>query len=592
MKLGGRVRVAPPSTTVNRRRVFVDPPKRRVTVAPPVQPPPPKEPEAPRIQYVGSRRVLDKHSHDPAKQLKLDVLIDRILIFCQSFAEVEFYDYQLEPARRLVESVLLHDNQTLSVIMARQSGKTELLSALTAGLGVILPYLAKQYPDDWRLNITDKRGVYRGFSKGIRIGIYGPKKEQAAIMFERVRKVFERDAAKQYLRELGYEVPEDNRRRCRITNGSRILCESASEQSKIEGETHDLLIIEEAQDVGDQKVRKSLHPMVASTLGTICKIGTASIRKCDFYTTIVHNDRMFALKGVRNNFRYPWQVVVRFNSLYEQHIESEKVKLGADSDEFRMSYGCEWIFERGMFAPGSLLFHKEIAMRYGYWSNINEVLDPKLSHCAVVAGIDWGSNSDSTVVTFMAVNWNAPVESSIIEDNYGVMSELFQYKKHVLSWHEWIGDDYEHQFEAIKQLLDSTPCLVKVAMDSNSCGRPLYDRFKKVYANTNIEIEDFNFSAKLKSDGYKALLADLSGHRVTFPASPMARKEPLFIKFAQQMSDLTKTYDKGLMKVSHPEEKGAHDDFPDSFMVANWAASKPAFSNGIRITDTNLLYAA
>jgi hypothetical protein len=57
------------------------------------------------------------------------------------------------------------------------------------------------------------------------------------------------------------------------------------------------------------------------------------------------------------------------------------------------------------------------------------------------------------------------------------------------------------------------------------------------------------------------------------------RQDIRYRKFVGQMLDLRKSYANGLMVVSHPEEKGAHDDFCDSGMLACWGASRPAKSN-------------
>lgn len=501
--------------------------------------------------------------------------------------ERKFYPYQVEVAYRIVESILLHQGDVITILMARQMGKTELLGALVAALAIILPELAKKFPLDWKLNITDERAVYRGFSLGFHTGIYAPRLDQAAIMFDRVRMAFDTDTTKKLLHQMGLKMEVSNGNLVRLSNGSTILCESASEQSKIEGRTHHLVIGEEAQDISDLKMKKSLHPMVSSTLGTIVKVGTATTRKCDFYNSIKANQRLEMVTSRRNHFFYPYTVGLKYNSFYRQHIEREKVHLGEESDEFRTSYGGEWIFERGMFVTQEQLFDHDVAQIGGAFSLIyTRGLPFRLTHFSLVAAIDWGQSHDSTVLTLMAVNWKEPLDEDTVQDEWG-LHRCVHYRKHIVGWLEFLGDNYEHQFENISAFIKNYPKLEKIVTDSNTCGKPLLDRLTSVFVPRGIEVCGFNFQSKLKSDGYKSLYSDFCARRLTFPAGEEARKTSNYRKFCFQMQDLRKDYRNGLMVVSHPAEKGAHDDYPDSVMMAAWGCNEPARSNRLDFDDNN-----
>src|SRR5574344_1841597 len=41
-------------------------------------------------------------------------------------------------------------------------------------------------------------------------------------------------------------------------------------------------------------------------------------------------------------------------------------------------------------------------------------------------------------------------------------------------------------------------------------------------------------------------------------------------RFTQQLADLQKGYSGSFLVVSHPNERGAHDDYPDSWALAVW----------------------
>ena len=67
--------------------------------------------------------------------------------------------------------------------------------------------------------------------------------------------------------------------RLELSNGSFLAGQVASKQSKIESKTYDLVIVEEAQDVDDLIVSKSIEPMLSSTAGTLIKVGTTGMTK-------------------------------------------------------------------------------------------------------------------------------------------------------------------------------------------------------------------------------------------------------------------------------------------------------------------------
>ncbi len=535
------------------------------------------------------RRVLNASNHNPTKLVPLVELVSRVVVLAQAIAEKKFYPYQVELTYRVVESLLLHDGETITSLMARQSGKTECVGSIVAAIALILPKLAKEFPDDWRLNITDDNGIYRGFRNGVSIGIYAPRMDQSATMFDRVRKAFETNTAKKSLRELKITLEAFNGENTILSNGSNILCQSASEQSKIEGKTHHLLIAEEAQDISDIKIRKSLSPMLSSTMGTMVMIGTATSHKCDFYSQIKNNERSFYVTGKRNQFFFPYTVSVRYNSLYRDYIEKEKTKLGEDSDEFRMSYGCEWIFERGMFVTQSQLFSRKVVQDVGHFSvYYPHGLPKEFKYFSVVAGIDWGRSHDSTVVTLVAVDWNTPIESGHYISEDGSRDFTF-FRKHIINWVEFIGDDYETQFWEIYNYLNVYPGLRKITMDSNQCGQPIFDRFSAAMG-TRIQIEPCNFSAVVKSNLYKSFYMDICGGRFTFPASAAVRQTREHRKFIQQMLDLRKIYKNGLMVCNHPDEKDAHDDYCDSAALACFGANGPSFVSNIEFSPTNFFY--
>ena len=533
-------------------------------------------------------RILNGKNFDPTKQIPLGDVIHRIISLAQIMAEKRFYRYQVEIAYRLVESVLVHDGQTISALLSRQSGKSEVLANTLGALAVILPPLARKHPDSWHLNLTDDHGVDRGYATGIKIGIYAPRKDQSKIIYDRIRKAFLTDSTKKVLSELGIRLTESNGNRVITNYGSRILCESASEQSKIEGETHHLVVAEEAQDISDMKIRKSIMPMVSSLMGTVCMIGTASTKKCAFYEAIRINQQVQLATGLRNHFFFPYTVCQNYNSLYKGFIGQEKIRLGEHSDEFRLSYAGEWIFERGMFITPEMLFDSEVSMHTGLFSELyTPPLPPQLGkNYSIVAGIDWGACDDSTVVTLVAVDWNNPVNALEYSGANGHHT-TDTYRKHVIGFLEFQGDNYEYQYTQIMDYLSSMPALSKIVMDSTACGLPLFHRMQTEVALYDVEVEGVTFTLKSKSECFKNLHADFCAKRLTIPLGKEARRTTEHVKFVKQMTDLQKDYKGTYMAVAHPEEKGAHDDYPDSLCLAVWGGSTPAVSRVPSFSDEN-----
>jgi hypothetical protein len=553
-----------------------------------IPPPAKKRSEATRVL---PPKILTQESGKDIPLIPLDDIVLRIITLAQTICERKFYPYQVQFSYRLIESLLLRDGETVSALLARQSGKTEGLAGTICALLIILPVLAKKYPTDWRLNMTDESGRYRGFAQGIKIGIYAPKLEQAEVMFNRVRSFLETKNAQRVLSELNITLASFNGNTVTLSSGARVICQTASDNAKIEGETHHLLVLEEAQDMSDMKIKKSLRPMVASTRGTICMIGTATTQRCVFYDMIKHNERVELSGGRRNHFFYPHQVCSQYNSLYRDYIEQEKIRLGEMSDEFRMSYGGEWIFERGMFASNALLFRKQVAIDAPelfsqLWTPEDaRLLTPNLSF---VAGIDWGRDHDSTIVTIGAVDWLNPVQSLRASNEFGEFN-VDLYRKYVVDWKEWHGDNYESQFHEITAYLRRWGGrLKKVVTDSNTCGQPIFDRLVASFAMEDVEIVPFNFSAKMKSDGYKAFYAELCGQRFSFPAGPKVRSTTEYRKFINQMLDLRKSYRNGLMVVDHPDTKSAHDDYCDSAMLMCWGTLTAPADTEIDFSDGNM----
>jgi len=355
-----------------------------------------------------------------------------------------------------------------------------------------------------------------------------------------------------------------------LSNGSFCTAISASDGANIEGESFKFIICEECQDISNFKIRKSIHPMGAAYNATICKIGTATTFKGDFYEAIQRNKKEHA-EGklrIRNHFEYNYKIVMKYNPRYAKYIEREKRSLGESSDEFRMSYNLEWIISRGMFVDVEKL-EKECGDEY-----LDRVMqDHKANH---VAGIDVGggnsknrNEADSTIVTVVEVDWNNPVlMEKTIDEETGEDIVYLAYNTYIKDWCEIspeIAEDYEEQYHIIMDYLKNFRLsrLVIDATKESSLGQ-------RIKANVNYEVWLFTFSTKSKSEIYKHLQTEINTGRARFPRSPETVETKEYKKFTQQLADLQKSYSGSNLVVSHPDERGAHDDYPDSWALAVW----------------------
>jgi hypothetical protein len=262
-------------------------------------------------------------------------LIDRCIQFQTALVGHELHPYQMPLARRIIESVIINDSEEITALAARQSGKSETIANTVATLMVLLPRLAKMYPD-----------LLGKFKDGIMIGMFAPVEGQVETLFGRTVNRLTSDRA---LEILGDPEIDDSvgrvagvTRQIKLKNsGSSLMMMTANPRAKIESKSFHLIVIDECQEADDFVVSKSIAPMLAYYAGTMVKTGTPNTHKNNFYNSIMLNKRSQTSRSKRqNHFEWTWRDVVKVNSNYEKHIKREKLRIGEDSDEFQMSYNC------------------------------------------------------------------------------------------------------------------------------------------------------------------------------------------------------------------------------------------------------------
>lgn len=484
-----------------------------------------------------------------SKLLPIKKVIKMCIKFCEALAGFSYYPYQKQFIKRIIESLLMTEGAEIDGEFSRQSGKSTSIGVLAGGLSIALPFMATLpiFKDDPRI---------QQFAKGLWIGIYAPIMEQSEGTFNKVKHSVTNETAIQILElpELALSIDTNNGNTFRLSNGSIVGCFSASENAKIEGKTWHLVIVEEAQDVLDTKIKKSISPMLASTNGTKVFVGTAGTMKGYFFDLIERNKKEKLLTGIKNHFEYDYLVAGTYNKKYAIYAENEKKRLGEDSDEFRMSYKNEWILERGMFITPDIL--DRLSFNYDNITTfdvVTEYIDKELG-IVLSAGIDFGKSNDSTVVTIVEANLDANESEKAIG----------AYRKRIVAWLEIQGDDYDSQFYEIMEFLECFDLDILTA-DSTGVGDPIVDRFINALS---IPILPYNFSNSSKSVLCKFLDQEMRGGRVRIPAGRQTMETREYKNFMTQMSNWEKYYVGQFMICNHPDEKEMHDDYGYSLALS------------------------
>lgn len=476
---------------------------------------------------------LDELSKEFVKKI-----VDRCIQFQTALVGHELHPYQMPLARRVIESVIINDGEELTALAARQSGKSETIANTVATLMVLLPRLAKMYPD-----------LLGKFKNGVWIGMFAPVEGQVETLFGRTVNRLTSERALEILGDpeiddsLG-KVPGVTRQIKLKNSGSSLMMMTANPRAKIESKSFHLIVIDECQEADDFVVSKSISPMLAYYSGTMVKTGTPTTHKNNFYRSIQLNKRRQTGRGSRqNHFEWDWREVAKNNTNYGKFIRKEMLRIGEDSDEFQMSYCNKWLLERGMFVTSAIM--DELG-------DTSQEVVKAWHRSPVVVGIDPARKLDSTVVTVVWVDWDRP-------DEFG----YFDHR--ILNWMEIQGDDWEDQYFQIVNFLSNYDVLA-VGVDANGVGDAVAQRLKLLLPRA--EVHSIGSSQPEQSKRWKHLKALIDRRMVGWPAHAKTRRLRTWKRFYQQMTDLETKFTGPNFLAHAPEEAHAHDDFADSLAIA------------------------
>jgi hypothetical protein len=466
------------------------------------------------------------------------LLVNKIMDFMVILVGHDLHPYQKPLARRIIESVIVNDGEEITALASRQSGKSETVADTVATLMVLLPRLARMYPE-----------LLGKFADGIWVGMFAPIQAQAETLFSRTVSRLTSERALEVLGDaeiddMTVKTPGVTRNIKLKNSGSSLMMMTANPRAKIESKSFHLMVIDECQEADDFIVSKSIAPMGAYYNATMVKTGTPTTHKNNFYRSIQLNRRRQTGRSSRqNHFQWDWKDVAKFNPNYEKFIRKEMLRIGEDSDEFQLSYNCKWLLERGMFVTSSIMDDL---------GDTSQELVKNWHRSPVVVGIDPARKMDSTVVTVVWVDWDRP-------DEFGY------YDHRILNWMEIQGDDWEEQYFQIVNFLGNYDVMA-VAVDSNGVGDAVAQRLKLLLPRAQV-ISSLS-SPTEQSKRWKHLQALIQRQMISWPAHAKTRRLRMWKRFYQQMTDAEVQYKGPNFLVAAPEEAHAHDDFVDSLALA------------------------
>jgi hypothetical protein len=481
-------------------------------------------------------RLATEIALDPVTQEFVDTLVDKLVLFTNHLSGHPFYPYQEPFARRLFESLIIGDGALITALFSRQSGKSETVANCVATGMIMLPRLAKAYP-----------ALLEKFKEGLWVGAFAPVDEQADTLHGRIVTRLTSERAMQVMAdpEISERITAQGRV-LRLSCGSEVRKTTAHPRASIEGRTYHLILIDECQGADNTVVNKSILPMATKTKGTKVFTGTPSYTKNVFYNTIQQNKRKLTRRGVlrTNHFEADWVEVGKHNREYKEAVQLEMLRLGEDSDEFRLSYKIQWLLEKGMFVTGGRL--EELG------DDTMNGLVREYHRTPIVVGIDCGRKQDRTIVTAVFVDWDHP-------DQFG----YFHHR--VLNWLDLEGQDWEEQYFRIMDFLRSYS-VWKVGIDTNGLGDVVAGRLRRLMPD--IEFMDLGSSKGEQSVRWKYLRELLGRGMISWPAGSAVRQTKVWRRFRQEMEDLEIEFNGPYVIGKAPKAADAHDDYPDSLSMA------------------------
>lgn len=477
----------------------------------------------------------------------IEKLIDLLCNIAEALTGKVMKPYQLPIQKRIFRSLLLGDGKSMTVLLPRQSGKTEVMASSALTLLIAMPALAKAFPD--------KLGKYQ---YGFKVGVYAPTDWQADLIFSRVVQMSNSERAKAVMADPDINV-EPSGKKGSFSNGSRIFSQTASPKANIEGETTDLVITDETQDIKEAVIMKSISPTRAWTNAPMISIGTCDEDPCWFYDRIQIN-RMRDVKipfEHHNHYEFDYNEVIKYNPDYKRHIDEAIDDYGIESRFFQMKYGLKWFFEESR--PVTDANYK----RFMQFSQLGFTAQTSPEETCVV-GIDVGQSPNSTVVTV------GKLVNNLIE--YTDQQKLVQAVQ-ICDFLELQKVNYADLRPIILSFLQNYPNIAVITIDSTGGGKQFFEEAEREWGHICREIIPYNFTPKSKNDLMTLFFEYFWNRRIIVPGRREVRMTERWQKFYLQLVNIEKRVKNGYAVLEKNDRETSHDDYPDSLFLTLHSAN-------------------
>lgn len=469
---------------------------------------------------------------------------------------VKLRPYQLTLSDLMIELALLAKGDELAVLQSRQSGKTEAIADTLLILSVGFPTILKRKlsagifaPAFSQATVVARRRLYERFSS-------------VRVFLEQFNLVMDIGAA--HFSQLF--ILEDVKSHLQ----SRVRVMSGAPNANIIGETLDIAVIEQVEEMEPTKMQQDIFPMLSATGGLRILSGTPSleVKNTYYYDVLTKPEKQRPPWGTNPNGSYihvvDWREAAKYSETYRDYVMREAERIGGDSDVFRTAFNIEWITLLNKFisrdqleALSELIVAPDPKTHLPYYPT-----DPKLPR---TVGWDPARGADRSVMTVTE------------------RDDMFHH--HILEWMEFEGLDWEPQLDEATELLRHwKPNLLLI--DSTGEGDPIPEfarKWARERLDFHVDVEGYKYTSQSKDVINKLLDAEMHMKRVFFPIDTLQRREREHFK--EDFLNLERNYAGNYMNLDHPSRSGCHNDYCTSLELALWASLKRSFTPVMREVD-------
>ena len=426
------------------------------------------------------------------------------------------YPYQIPTSDRVIEEQLRMKGEEIVDLMARQSGKTEASTITILALAVYFTSVLK---------------------RPYNVGIFSPAKSQAIDVFRsRIKERF--SELKPFFKRLDIISHLGKGRttsqfyiQCLQTGiEADIRCMSSDKSAHVKGETLDMIVIEQAEDADESKLKDDVFPMAASTGGIRVMNGTS--------TTVIKNDYFFdaCIRGGPNVFVVDCYEAAKYNPAYAAYIEREKERYGPMSPEFAAQYELKWEMVTNKFIMNRDFF---LALEEDYEPAGGLLRDS--SPLRRTAAWDPARGNDYSWVT--VVEGENPV--------------------HIIDWWYRQGMNLETQAIELGEWLKRRG-VTTLGIGVIGLGQGPADIFQNRFPS--IKLERITEGGVQQDVMFKLLEREIGNKRLRYPKKKTHARQ----LFLSQMLRAERKYVGNKLHVEAPKGHLSHDDASDSLSMCLW----------------------